>query len=91
MYNIPGYANSSQLLDPQTNIQIGTQYLEYVYQQIRLPVLPLIFFFRFRRQARNPGVEATAIAFAQRKAHATFDKRGGFTVHHHGIAPARLL
>ncbi|WP_288653816.1 MULTISPECIES: murein transglycosylase [Pantoea] len=33
MYNIPGYANSSQLLDPQTNIQIGTQYLEYVYQQ----------------------------------------------------------
>lgn len=33
MYNIRGYTNSSQLLDPQTNIQIGTQYLEYVYQQ----------------------------------------------------------
>ncbi|WP_343464977.1 murein transglycosylase [Pantoea sp.] len=33
MYNIPGYVNSSQLLDPQTNIQIGTQYLEYVFQQ----------------------------------------------------------
>ncbi|ADU67925.1 murein transglycosylase [Pantoea sp. At-9b] len=33
MYNLPGYVNSSQLLDPQTNIQIGTQYLEYVYQQ----------------------------------------------------------
>lgn len=33
MYSIPGYINSSQLLDPQTNIQIGTQYLEYVYQQ----------------------------------------------------------
>ena len=33
MYNIPGYVNSAQLLDPQTNIQIGTQYLEYVYQQ----------------------------------------------------------
>ena len=33
MYSIPGYVNSSQLLDPQTNIQIGTQYLEYVYQQ----------------------------------------------------------
>ncbi|RWR00887.1 lytic murein transglycosylase [[Pantoea] beijingensis] len=32
-YNIPGYVNSSQLLDPQTNIQIGTQYLESVYQQ----------------------------------------------------------
>ncbi len=33
MYDIPGYSNSSQLLDPETNIQIGTQYLEYVYQQ----------------------------------------------------------
>lgn len=33
MYNIPGYVNSSQLFDPQTNIEIGTQYLEYVYQQ----------------------------------------------------------
>jgi len=29
---IPGYSNSSQLLDPQTNITIGTSYLEYVYQ-----------------------------------------------------------
>ncbi len=33
MYNIPGYVNTSQLFDPQTNIMIGTQYLEYVYQQ----------------------------------------------------------
>ncbi|MDU4092869.1 MAG: murein transglycosylase [Pantoea sp.] len=33
MYSIPGYVNSSQLLDPQTNIQIGTQYLDHVYQQ----------------------------------------------------------
>jgi soluble lytic murein transglycosylase len=33
MYNIPGYVNNSQLLDPQTNIQVGTQYLEYVFQQ----------------------------------------------------------
>lgn len=33
LYSIPGYVNSSQLLDPQTNIQIGTQYLEHVYQQ----------------------------------------------------------
>ncbi|WP_437614355.1 murein transglycosylase [Erwinia sp. V71] len=33
MFSIPGYVNSSQLFDPQTNIQIGTQYLEYVYQQ----------------------------------------------------------
>ncbi|MBP2169676.1 soluble lytic murein transglycosylase [Erwinia toletana] len=32
-FSIPGYVNSSQLLDPQTNIQIGTQYLESVYQQ----------------------------------------------------------
>ena len=33
MFSIPGYVNASQLFDPQTNIQIGTQYLEYVYQQ----------------------------------------------------------
>lgn len=32
MSGIPGYMNSSQLLDPQTNITIGTSYLEYVYQ-----------------------------------------------------------
>ncbi|WP_158781906.1 murein transglycosylase [Pantoea sp. BAV 3049] len=33
VYRLPGYSNSSQLLDPETNIQIGTQYLESVYQQ----------------------------------------------------------
>ena len=33
MYSIPNYVNSSQLMDAQTNIQIGTQYLEHVYQQ----------------------------------------------------------
>ena len=32
-FGISGYSNSSQLLDPETNIQIGTQYLESVYQQ----------------------------------------------------------
>ncbi len=32
MYNLPGYVDSRQLLDPQINIQIGTQYLDYVYQ-----------------------------------------------------------
>lgn len=31
--NIQGYVNSSQLLDPQTNIIIGTSYLEEVYQK----------------------------------------------------------
>ncbi|ANI30858.1 lytic murein transglycosylase [Yersinia entomophaga] len=31
--NISGYVNSSQLLDPVTNIEIGTSYLEEVYQQ----------------------------------------------------------
>ncbi|WLS78345.1 murein transglycosylase [Erwinia pyri] len=33
VYSLPGYSNSSQLLDAETNIQIGTQYLESVYQQ----------------------------------------------------------
>ncbi|WP_067709161.1 murein transglycosylase [Erwinia sp. ErVv1] len=32
-YSLPGYSNSSQLLDPETSIQIGMQYLESVYQQ----------------------------------------------------------
>ena len=33
MFNLPGYTSPSQLFDPQTNILIGTNYLEYVYQQ----------------------------------------------------------
>ncbi|AVU49208.1 MULTISPECIES: murein transglycosylase [Enterobacter cloacae complex] len=33
MFNIPGYSSPSQLLDPETNINIGTSYLQYVYQQ----------------------------------------------------------
>jgi len=33
MFNIPGYSDPSQLLDPQTNIDIGTRYLQYVYNQ----------------------------------------------------------
>nr|WP_113865425.1 murein transglycosylase [Brenneria salicis]NMN90466.1 soluble lytic murein transglycosylase [Brenneria salicis ATCC 15712 = DSM 30166]RBP64793.1 soluble lytic murein transglycosylase [Brenneria salicis ATCC 15712 = DSM 30166]RLM31522.1 murein transglycosylase [Brenneria salicis ATCC 15712 = DSM 30166] len=32
MSNITTYLNSSQLFDPQTNILLGTSYLEYVYQ-----------------------------------------------------------
>ncbi|SCM53192.1 soluble lytic murein transglycosylase [Hafnia alvei] len=34
MFNLSNYVNSSQLLDPITNIQIGTSYLEYVYQSL---------------------------------------------------------
>ncbi|MHA0932274.1 murein transglycosylase [Enterobacter hormaechei subsp. xiangfangensis] len=33
MFNIPGYSSPSQLLNPETNINIGTSYLQYVYQQ----------------------------------------------------------
>lgn len=33
MFNIPCYSSPSQLLDPETNINIGTSYLQYVYQQ----------------------------------------------------------
>lgn len=33
MFAIPGYTNPEQLLDPETNINIGTSYLQYVYQQ----------------------------------------------------------
>lgn len=33
MFSIPGYNGANQLLDPETNISIGTRYLQYVYQQ----------------------------------------------------------
>ena len=33
MFPVSGYNNSSQLLDPLMNIQIGMQYLDYVYRQ----------------------------------------------------------
>ena len=33
MFSIPGYGGQSQLLDPETNINIGTSYLQYVFQQ----------------------------------------------------------
>ncbi|HCB1497498.1 TPA: murein transglycosylase [Klebsiella michiganensis] len=33
MFNIPGYSGTSQLLEPEMNINIGTSYLQYVYQQ----------------------------------------------------------
>ncbi|VEI62046.1 Soluble lytic murein transglycosylase precursor [Serratia rubidaea] len=32
-FGIPGYSSASQLFDPQTNITIGTSYLESVFQQ----------------------------------------------------------
>ncbi len=34
MFNIPGYSSPSQLLDRISNINIGTSYLQYVYQQV---------------------------------------------------------
>lgn len=33
MFNLPNYNSQSQLLDPDTNISIGTRYLQYVSQQ----------------------------------------------------------
>lgn len=33
MFALPGYSSQSQLLDPDMNINIGTRYLQYVYQQ----------------------------------------------------------
>lgn len=33
VFNIPGYSSPSQLLDPEININIGTTYLQSVYQQ----------------------------------------------------------
>ena len=33
MFNIPGYSSSAQLLEPEMNINIGTSYLQHVYEQ----------------------------------------------------------
>ncbi len=33
MFTILGYVGAGQLFDPQTNITIGTRYLEYLYHQ----------------------------------------------------------
>jgi soluble lytic murein transglycosylase len=33
MFSIPGYSGAGQLLDPEMNINIGTSYLQLVYQQ----------------------------------------------------------
>lgn len=33
MFSIPGYSSASQLFDPETNINIGTSYLQYVFNQ----------------------------------------------------------
>ena len=38
-------------------------------QQIRLPIAPLIFLFRFHRQARQPGIQPVAVPGAQRHSH----------------------
>lgn len=61
MFSIPGYSSPSQLLDPDTNINIGTSYLQYVYQQFgnnrilrQQPITPV-------RDAFAPGL---AIALA---------------------------
>ena len=60
-------------------------------QKIRLPVAPLVLLFRFHRQARQPGVQAAAIAIPQRHAHTAFHQRGGLGTHDGVIAPARLF
>lgn len=33
MFSIPGYSSPKSTVDPDTNINIGTSYLQYVYQQ----------------------------------------------------------
>jgi Soluble lytic murein transglycosylase and related regulatory proteins (some contain LysM/invasin domains) len=33
VFNIASYRNAGQLFDPETNINVGTSYLQYVYQQ----------------------------------------------------------
>jgi hypothetical protein len=56
----PGYSSPSQLLDPETNINIGTSYLQYVYQQFGNN--------RFASAAYNAGPAGSNLAGEQRRA-----------------------
>jgi soluble lytic murein transglycosylase len=68
--NIRGYVNSSQLLDPVTNIEIGTHYLEEVYQQFgRNRILSSAAYnagpSRVNTWLANSGGQVDAVAFIE--------------------------
>lgn len=70
MNGIPGYVNSSQLFDPQTNITIGTGYLEYVYQMFgRNRILSSAAYnagpSRVNTWLGNTGGQVDAVAFVE--------------------------
>ena len=69
----------------------GFRIASALQQQIRLPVAPLIFFFGFHWQTRQPGIQATTIAGSQRHAHPALHKRGGVGAHNRIITPFGLL
>lgn len=79
MFNIPGYVGPSQLFDPQTNITIGTSYLESVYQQFgRNRILSTA--------AYNAGPSRVNTAGQQRRA----DRSGGVHRKHSVLGNPRL-
>ncbi len=60
-------------------------------QEIGLPVAPFILLFGLHRQTRQPGVQAAAIAVAQRHTHAALYQRGRLRAHDRVVAPAGLF
>lgn len=70
MFNIPGYGGTSQLLDPEMNINIGTSYLQYVYQQFGNNRIFASAAYnagpgRVRTWRGNSGVRIDAVAFVE--------------------------
>lgn len=79
MFSIPGYSSPGQLLDPQTNINIGTSYLQYVYQQFGNNRI-------FSSAAYNAGPDGCEPAWQQRRAY----RRSGICREYSVLRDARL-
>lgn len=74
-----GYSSHGQLLDPETNINIGTSYLQYVYQQFGNNRI-------FSSAAYNAGLDGCELAWQQRRAY----RRCGICREYSVLRDARL-
>lgn len=79
MFSIHGYSSHGQLLDPETNINIGTSYLQYVYQQFGNNRI-------FSSAAYNAGLDGCELAWQQRRAY----RRCGICREYSVLRDARL-
>ncbi|MGP3590368.1 murein transglycosylase [Vagococcus sp. WN89Y] len=70
MFSIPGYSSAGQLFDPETNINIGTSYLQYVFNQFGNNRIFSSAAYnagpgRVRTWQRNSGGRLDAVAFIE--------------------------